>query len=180
MELELRNLKEKDLEDYEYWNQPCREFHKWNGPYYPKLSSEELKLSINKLREQLKNNNEIELPNKKIISNKENDEIIGEVNYYWKSQETNWLEVGIVIFNENYWGKSLGEKALRMWINEIFEKFPQIVRIGLSTWSGNKRMVALRQKLGLKKEADYKNARIVDGKYYDSLSFGILKADWLK
>jgi len=39
-------------------------------------------------------------------------------------------------------------------------------------------MINLAEKTGLEKEAVYKNARIVDGIYYDSISYGILKKDW--
>ena len=42
------------------------------------------------------------LENKKIIADFESDEIIGQVNWYWKSKETLWMEIGLVIFNENY------------------------------------------------------------------------------
>jgi putative hydrolase of HD superfamily len=34
MNIVLRELEIKDLEDYLYWNHPSREFHKFNGPYY--------------------------------------------------------------------------------------------------------------------------------------------------
>ena len=65
-----------------------------------------------------------------------------------------------------------------MWINKIFDKNPELIRIGLSTWSGNTRMMNLAEKLGLKKEAVYRKARIVDNQYYDSISYGILKEEW--
>ncbi len=102
------------------------------------------------------------------------------MNWYWESEETNWLEVGVVIFNENYWGRGIGYESLKLWINKMFETKIELVRIGLTTWSGNKRMMKLSEKLGLKKEAEYRNARIVDGEYYDSVSYGILKDEWEK
>ena len=113
----------------------------------------------------------------RIISNDKN-ELIGEVSWYWKSEETLWLEIGIVIFSEKYWKKSIGYKALKMWINEIFVTKKEIVRIGLTTWSGNTGMLRLADKIGLKKEAEYRKARIVDGNYFDSISYGILREEW--
>ena len=178
MNIYLRELEIKDLEDYLYWNHPSREFQKYNGPYYQKSNEEELKQDIEEYRLRLLNGERNVLQNKKIIANKDNDEIIGQVNWYWKSVETLWMEVGIVIFNENYWGQGIGYKALKMWINEIFDENPELVRIGLTTWSGNTRMMNLAQKLGLKKEAVYRKARIVDKQYYDSISYGILKEEW--
>lgn len=178
MEIILRELEIKDLEDYLYWNHPSREFHKFNGPYYGKRSEEELIKYVEEIEDQLLKGERNVLKDKKIIANKDTDEIIGQVNWYWKSQETLWKEVGIVIFNENYWGKGIGYTALKMWINEIFAENPKLIRLGLSTWSGNLRMMRLAEKLGLKKEAVYRKARIVDNKFYDSVSYGILKEEW--
>lgn len=174
----LRDLEIKDLEDYLFWNHPSREFHKYNGPYYGRSNEEELKEYVEELRTSFLKGEKTAFKNKKIIANKETDEIIGQVNWYWKSIETLWMEVGIVIFNENYWGNGIGYVALKMWIDEIFEERPELVRIGLSTWSGNLRMMKLAEKLGLKKEAVYRKARIVDNQYYDSVSYGILKDEW--
>ena len=38
----IRDLEQKDLKDFLYWNHPSREFHKYNGPYYGCRSEEEL------------------------------------------------------------------------------------------------------------------------------------------
>lgn len=171
----LRELEIKDLEDFLYWNHPSREFHKFNGPYYKKRNEEELRKYIEDLKILLLKGEKNVLKNKKIIAYKDTDEIIGQVSWYWKSQETQWMEIGIVIFNENYWGRGIGYKALRMWIDEVFKQNPKLIRIGLSTWSGNERMMKLAEKLGLKKEAVYRKARIVHNQYYDSVSYGILK-----
>ncbi len=178
MNIILRELEIKDLEDYLYWNHPSREFHKFNGPYYVKSSEEELKKYVEELKERLLIGEKNVFKNKKIIANKDTDEIIGQVNWYWKSQETLWMEVGIVIFNENYWGKGIGYKALKIWIDEIFTENPKLIRLGLTTWSGNLRMMRLAEKLGFKNEAVYRKARIVDNQYFDSVSYGILREEW--
>ena len=178
IDIVLRDLKIEDLEDYLYWNHPSREFHKFNGPYFTKDNEEELREYVDHLKEQfIKGENNI-FSNRKIIANKDTDEIIGQVNWYWQSQETLWMEIGIAIFNEHYWGQGIGYNALTIWIDEVFEQNPKLVRIGLSTWSGNERMMRLSEKLGLKKEAVYRKARIVNNEYYDSVSYGILKEEW--
>ncbi|MFC4652232.1 GNAT family N-acetyltransferase [Lactococcus nasutitermitis] len=178
MNIILRELELKDCEDYLYWNNPSREFHHWNGPYYASHSKEELEKQVSQLKNSLSKGQKNVLKNKKIIADKENDAIIGEVSWYWKSQETLWLEIGIVIFNENYWGNGIGTEALKAWIDQIFQEKPELVRLGLSTWSGNKRMMKLAEKCGMQKEAEYRKARIVDGSYYDAISFGILREEW--
>lgn len=174
----LRDIQVNDIDDYFYWNHPSREFHKWNGPYFKKETLSELKKRIKKIKKNILDWNENLFKEKKLIVDKISDELIGEVNWYWKSEETAWMEIGIVIFNEKYWRKGIGTIALTLWINEIFQAYPELIRIGLSTWSGNKWMIHLAEKIWLKKEAVYRKARIVDGIYYDSISYGILREEW--
>jgi len=179
MELILRELKLIDLEDYQKWKHPDREFHRFNGPYYHHETESELAQLVAWYREKLISGEKNVLQNKKIIANQDTDEIIGEVNWYRKSQETLWMELGIVIFNEQYWGKWIGSRALRMWVNEKFLEHPELVRLGLTTWSGNTRMMALAEKLWLVKEAVYRKARVVNQEYFDSVSYGILREEWV-
>ncbi len=176
----IRELEMKDLTDFLYWNHPSREFHKFNGPYYGRKNEEELRKYIEEIKELFRIGASNVLKNKKIVANKDTDEIVGQVNWYWKSEETLWMEIGIVIFNENYWGKGIGYEALKLWIDEIFDENPKLVRLGLSTWSGNLRMMHLAEKLGFLKEAVYRKARIVNNEYYDAISYGILKEEWEK
>ena len=175
--IKLRKLKMKDLESYLELNKPEREHHKYNGPYFEQSTLNELEELVENYRNKFLNGEENAKAGKMIV-NSDNDELIGSVNSYWKSKETLWMEVGIVIFNENYWGKGIGYDALKMWISEIFNENPKIVRLGLTTWSGNERMMKLSEKLGMKKEATYRKARILDNKYYDSISYGILREEW--
>ena len=177
-EIILREIEVSDLESYYYWNLPSREFHKYNGPYYGKMNEVELGKYVDSLREKLNNGEKGVLGQKKVIANALTNEIIGTVNWYWKSEETFWMEIGIVIFNEDYWGKGIGYLALEKWTDEILDSNKNLVRLGLTTWSGNKRMMKLAEKLNYKCEAVYRKARIVDGEYYDSISYGILREEW--
>lgn len=174
----LRQLQSKDLQSYEYWHHPSREYHKFNGPYYKKKTEEEIHQQIKEWQKSLEKGDASFLEQSLIICDKLTDDIIGEVNYYWKSIETNWLEIGIVIFNENYWGMGIGYSALSLWISHLFDKMPKLVRIGLTTWSGNLRMMHLAEKLKMKKEANFRMARIVNNQYYNSVSYGILRSEW--
>jgi len=177
MKILLRELRLEDLEDYFKWKHPSREYHNYNGPYFKHETEKELEEKIKNYRKKLESGEVNVLIDKKIIANEETDEIIGEVNWYWKSEETLWMELGIVIFNEKYWGKGIGSIALKMWASERFNDCPELVRLGVSTWSGNERMVKLAKKLGFKKEAAYRKARIVGNKYYDSVSYGVLREE---
>ena len=175
--IHLRHIEIADLAEYAHWKLPVHKYHDFNGPYFKKQTKAEIDLKIEALSKALNEGTPAPIPGKKIISNQQN-KLLGEVNWYWKSEETNWLEIGLVIFDENNWGKGIGYHALTLWINEIFEEKKDLVRIGLSTWSGNEGMIRLAEKLGMIKEAHYKKARIVNGRFYDSISYGILKEDW--
>ena len=177
VDIHLRKIENGDLERYKYWQLPMHKYHDFNGPYFKKLNEEEVDKEMNRISEEIRKGNNDPIPNKKIISN-ENRDLIGEVNWYWKSKETNWLEVGIVIFNEKNWGKGIGKQALKLWIKEIFDSKKEIIRIGLTTWSGNHGMMNLAEKLKMKREAVYRKARIVNGKYFDSVSYGLLREEW--
>lgn len=77
---------------------------------------------------------------------------IGMVSKYWIDQSTRWIEIGIIIYDENFWSSGIGTKALKIWISQIFKQIDELEHIGLTTWSGNLQMMALSEKLGLKKK----------------------------
>lgn len=105
-------------------------------------------------------------------------EIIGCVTRYWEDEGTRWLKVGIVIYDENFWHKGYGYKALKMWITEIFISINDIESIGLTTWSGNIGMMKVSEKLGMSLEARFRKVRYYKGIYYDSISYGVLRSEW--
>ncbi len=176
----FRDIEEKDLLEYEKLVAPEKKYRKFNGPYFAQPTKEDISKQIDNYREKLNRKEFPILENKKLIINSENDEIIGEVNWYWKSEETNWMELGIVIFNEDYWGRGIGKIALSKWITEKFNQNKDLVRLGVTTWSGNIAMQKLAEKLNLKKEAVYRKARIVNGQYFDSVSYGTLREEWFE
>ncbi|KXF82460.1 GNAT family N-acetyltransferase [Enterovibrio coralii] len=106
------------------------------------------------------------------------DLAIGYLSCYWEDQSTRWLEVGITLFTSQHWGKQLGRKALTLWISYLFEK-SDVARIGLTTWSGNPRMMKCAQALGLRQEGRIRKVRYYKGEYYDSLRYGVLREEWL-
>jgi len=175
--IKLRRILEKDLLSYRRLNHPSRLFHEYNGPYFERESLDDLDKRICQMRLDFKSGKDVKKQAMMIVDSCD-DDLIGEVSYYWKSKETNWMEIGVVIFNEAYWGQAIGYHALCLWINQVFEDFPSLVRLGLTTWSGNERMMKLAEKLGMIQEACYRQARIYQGKYYDSVSYGILKEEW--
>lgn len=180
MNLKLREIQLKDLEEYSILNHPDRKFHNLNWPYFKRKSESELLEFIKEIKTRLLKWEWNVLEDRELIVDKNNGELIWEVNWYWKSEETLWMEIWIVIFNEDYWGKGIWYTAMKIWINELFQERKDIIRLWLTTWSWNKAMIWLTEKLGFKKEAVYRKARIVDEKYYDSVSYWILREEWLE
>lgn len=174
-QIEFKQIDLSNLDEYGRQVAPGKKHHLFNGPYYKKNNLTEHRQYIEKLRSQLKAGQEVR-PNYHLVLI--NGQVVGACSWAWKSEETNWLEVGIIIYDENNWGQGLGKAILSRWIDRVFAIFPQIIRIGLSTWSGNIGMVKLAEKLGLKLEATYRQARIVKGLYYDAVSYGILRSEW--
>ena len=56
-----------------------------------------------------------------MIADRGTDGLLGHVTWYWESQETNWLSVGIGLYNPESWGKGLGYGVLR---EEWRERYP--------------------------------------------------------
>ena len=108
----------------------------------------------------------------------EGDVLIGDVSRYWENKDTRWLEIGIVIYDENYWGGGYGTEALRQFITKTFLDYPEIERVGLTTWSGNIRMMKVAEKLGMLQEACIRKVRYWQGVYYDSVKYGVLREEW--
>ncbi|MER0374325.1 GNAT family protein [Vibrio vulnificus] len=145
------------------------EWTKFNGPYFPYAhpSLEEFKAGT---FERLLSGVDLQLIT---IS----DIPVGTVNSYWECESTRWLEAGIVIYDSNFWGKGIAIRAIPLWVNYLFKKH-QIERVGMTTWSGNPRMMALASKLGFKQEAVLRKVRYYQGKYYDSIKYGVLRSEW--
>ena len=88
------------------------------------------------------------------------------------------MELGLAIYQEEDWGMGLGTSALKQWLSQTFQDFPDLERLGLTTWSGNAGMMALAEKLGLRQEARIRKVRYYKGIYYDSVNYGVLREEW--
>jgi len=144
------------------------EWKKWDAPYYEfiQIPYEEYVANSSQM---------IAEDNQRIIE--VNGKIIGTVIYYWEHKASNWLEMGIVIYDPNYWNGGYGTKALSLWIDHLFTTLP-LVRVGYTTWSGNERMIKVGEKLGMTMEARLRKCRLYDGVYYDSIRMGLLREEW--
>jgi RimJ/RimL family protein N-acetyltransferase len=147
------------------------EWKQFDAPYFPHES-----ISLEKFQESMeKRINKLDIPSMLVIE--VNGEMIGDVTFYWEYQPTRWLEVGIVIFSPKHWSGGYGTEALTLWIDYLFSQL-EIARVGLTTWSGNPRMIRCAEKLGMQLEGRMRKCRYYNGEYYDSIRMGILREEW--
>lgn len=174
----LRDWRLEDLDLYADWLQPHHRWHQLDGPYYARPTPEGIIDIIKNLRQRLSKGDFPTPRLRLVIADQATDRFLGTMSWYWVSQETDWLAVGIVIHDPSEWGQGRGYEALGLWSEYLLHTLPQIVRLDLRTWSGNLGMMRLAEKVGYREEARFRKARIVDGAYYDALGYGILREEW--
>ena len=93
----------------------------------------------------------------------------------WTSRSA---EVGISIYNSEYWGKSYGVESLRVILNFAFRDL-NLNRVGLEVFEFNKRAQKCYLKVGFKEMGRRRKARFIDGKYHDCIVMDMLKEEWV-
>lgn len=168
----LKEPTEKELEELYFWKFEEKEqkAKQWNGPYII-----EAKMTKEEYRKNWQKGIFHNIPSSLAITI--DGKTVGSVGAYWVDRNTNWLETGIVIYDSNFWNGGYGSEAYRLWIDFIFEA-TDFHRLGMSTWSGNTRMIKVAEKLGLTEEARIREARVVNGEYFDAIKMGILRKEW--
>ena len=169
-ELTIRPIVEEDL--FRLWELIYKddkpEWKKWDAPYYPHQSKpyEEFLLTKDQW-----------IGDESFWVIEVNGIVRGIISYYWEHEPSKWLEMGIVLHEAGSWGKGIGTRAMKLWINHLFSTMP-LVRVGFTTWSGNERMIRVGEKLGMQMEARIRKVRYHEGVYYDSIRMGILREEW--
>ncbi len=174
----LRDMKLSDIDTYRHWQMPGQQWQKLDGPYYPKPTAEQVHEQMERVTKRVTAGEWPPIRARLVVADKQTDALIGVVTRYWISEETHWSAIGIVLFDPVSWGKGIGYEALGLWSDYLFANNPAWVRLDLRTWSGNHGMMRLAEKLGYREEARFRNARIVDGAYFDGLGYGILREEW--
>ncbi|OOF28282.1 GNAT family N-acetyltransferase [Salinivibrio sp. IB872] len=171
MKVDIRPAKEDELESLHSLVVSNDEWTKFNGPYFP-YSNPSLEQFEKSLFQRLLNGSDLQVITVDNVP-------VGTVNCYWECEETRWLEAGIIIYDSAYWGKGIAARAIPLWVSYLFNT-KEIERVGMTTWSGNPRMMSLALKLGFQQEARLRKVRYYEGKYYDSVKYGMLRSEWLE
>ncbi|WP_367398398.1 GNAT family N-acetyltransferase [Paenibacillus barcinonensis] len=176
-ELVLRCVEPRDLAElYELiYGEDEPEWKRWDAPYYPLERVSYERFEQNTFKRMRVDHEEAHPASIRVIES--DGEIVGMISYYIEDSSSMWLEIGIVIYKPSRWARGIGTRALQMWSGYLFEQMP-IVRVGLTTWSGNERMMRAAAKVGFQIEARLRKCRIVLGEYYDSIRMGMLREEW--
>lgn len=112
-----------------------------------------------------------------VVARPDDDRFLGLVSWHWKSRETDWRRIGIVLHDPASRSGGIGTEAVALWTTYHFAS-TDIVRLDYSTWCGNARMCGVGQKLGWTEEGRFRQARTVNGNRYDSVVYGVLRSGW--
>lgn len=173
--VEIRQLKPEEVE--EFWKIAFSDsqaaWTKLNGPYFhDDLPSKDEFVNTLAYKYWINNQNHLLIIN--------DDQIVGSVGASFEDGPLKrWIDMGITIYPQNMWDKHIGRQALNLFIDYLFKLY-DLPHLGLTTWSGNPRMMHLATKIGLKQEARIRQVRFYEGEYYDSLKYGILRSEWLE
>ena len=152
------------------YEKPHYRFEDYDAPYFEKEERKTLEAFKEYYPQRYMNKSSL-----KAI--KINGRLVGSVSSYYVDSRTRWLEIGIILYEENMWNKGIGMIALKQWITHVFNTHT-IEHIGLTTWSGNQGMMKSALKVGLNLEAHIPKVRYYQDHYYDSLKFGITRSEW--
>lgn len=85
-----------------------------------------------------------------------------------------WLRM--TIGDKKAWGKGYARDAMQAYLRWLFDAI-NIHRVTLECYSTNTRAIEFYQRIGFRKEGVLREAVLIDGKYHDILSFGMLREE---
>lgn len=122
---------------------------------------------------------ELPFPRQMAIIATRQDEPIGWVNRYAKAHErfSDVYHIGIDICEDSHLNRGAGTEALVLWVDYLFHN-SVVHKIGLDTWSFNKRMIRVADKTGFVYEGSERELVQWQGRWLDLVHFGMLRQEW--
>ena len=107
--LRIRPIHEEDL--FSLWKlmykESSPEWKKWDAPYFEHKAVT--------FEDYLKTKDSVVNQEDKWIIEVDG-KVIGTVSFYWEHKPSNWLEMGVGIYDPNYWSGGFGTRALKLLI----------------------------------------------------------------
>ena len=103
---------------------------------------------------------------------------IGNIELNILDQISRRGEIGIVIFNSDFWSKGYGPEALKLLLGFGFQDL-NLNSIELQVFETNPRAIKCYTKVGFKEVGKRREARFFEGKYIDLFLMDILRQEYL-
>jgi RimJ/RimL family protein N-acetyltransferase len=113
------------------------------------------------------------------IELKKGKKLIGATGLHEINPISRSSELGIVIFNKQYWGQGLGSEAIKLILAYGFY-LQNLHSVYLRVLEHNKRAIRTYEKLGFKHQGRHRKAAFHDGQYRDLLLMDILIDEFRK
>ena len=175
----LRDWSADDLPALREWLAPEQPWRDTDGPYFGRPTHRDVLGQLNRLTV-LANLEPDFLPTPReslAVAATDDDRLLGQVNWYWEEELTDWRRMGLAIYDEDDWGHGYGTEALALWTSYLFDT-TDALRLDYATYSGNPAMIAVGRKLGFTQEAVFRQARRWSGGVHDAVVLGVLRAEW--
>src|SRR4051812_41866049 len=102
-QINLRDWEVGDLPAYADWLQPGHEWKRLDAPYYPSPTADETREIVDDQRNAIEFADWPSPRQQLIIANQQDNQMIGQVSWYWISEETYWPALGIDIYDPKHW-----------------------------------------------------------------------------
>ena len=168
----LRDMKQSDIDDYVRWFTVETEWSDWDAPWEPIDSDiEEERRSWTAYYESVKNQPEDAIRRKFEIE--EDGRHIGWISRYtdldYLENEEKIPAIGLDIPDKECRNHGSGTKAFQLFLDYLKEHGYR--SFYTQTWSGNKRMMRVAEKLGFKEVYRIKDHREIDHEKYDAITY---------
>jgi RimJ/RimL family protein N-acetyltransferase len=174
----LRDWSVDDLPPLRRWLAPEAAWRATDGPYFGRPTPHDVADQLSRLTAAATVPPEFLPSPRPSLAIAAGDELLGQVNWYWEEEQTDWRRMGLAIYDEANWGRGYGAEALALWTGYLFDT-TDALRLDYATYSGNLGMIAIGRKLGFTREAVFRQARRWSGGVHDAIVFGVLRSEWL-
>jgi len=114
-----------------------------------------------------------------LIRANEDDRIIGFANLDYISWSQGDSYMGIGLGDRTCWGRGYGSEAMNILLCYAFTEL-NLHRLTLTVFEFNERAVRMYQRCGFKIEGIVREVLYRDGRRWDLISMGLLRAEWLE
>lgn len=165
-----------DVDDYVRWMKQG-EWMQFDAPWeavWQSMTEEEVRKSFTE-----RFLHDLPLPRKRAIIATKEKRTLGWVNRYGHKKFPGAWSIGIDICEDDHLNRGFGTEAFGLWVDYLFSN-SDVHRIGFDTYSFNRRMTRVGEKLGFAHEGTDREVIYWKGGWLDRLHFGILRGQWEK